>query len=416
MTQTSSSVDDGAYPRTDVPAIMRVLEPLIVAHADDLENGEIADELVDALWDTGVFRAMLPARHGGLEIHPVDWLDLTYEISRLNGSVGWLAAVVSGGFDLRPSAVMDELLGDGTRWLTAGSLGRVGTAVQVDGGYRVSGTWLFATGIPFANFVTAPCAVVDGDGNPVIDPATGEQRQLNALLRGDEVRKQLTFDALGLRGTGSGGFSAEDVFMPERIARDIGDMPPEFASLPLFKYAFWNISHASHALGLAQGAIDAFIALAHRKAAKGSSRQARFAQDQIDQIAVGRADAIVQSAKHYAWHVTGQAFDEVLVQDEVSYELRVRLAQANTFASREAKVAMELVFEAAGTDAVIAGTKLERDARDLITITQHTVVQERTYDTIGQYLLTRDLPGGSVIDVERTMIDGPHPGGGTGGH
>ena len=50
--------------------IARALEPLIREHAEALDEGRIPQPLVEALYDTGVFRAMLPREVGGLEVEP----------------------------------------------------------------------------------------------------------------------------------------------------------------------------------------------------------------------------------------------------------------------------------------------------------------------------------------------------------
>jgi indole-3-acetate monooxygenase len=76
--------------------IARSLEPLVREHAEALEQGRIPPPLVEALYDTGVFKAMLPREVGGLEAEPVEWLQMIEELARINASVGWLAFIQSG--------------------------------------------------------------------------------------------------------------------------------------------------------------------------------------------------------------------------------------------------------------------------------------------------------------------------------
>jgi alkylation response protein AidB-like acyl-CoA dehydrogenase len=77
-------------------AISRSLEPLIRAHAADLEAGRIPPQLVEQFYDAGVFKAMLPRELGGLEAEPVEWLQMIEELARLDASAGWLAFIQSG--------------------------------------------------------------------------------------------------------------------------------------------------------------------------------------------------------------------------------------------------------------------------------------------------------------------------------
>ena len=72
--------------------------------------------------------------------------------------------------------------------------------------------------------------------------------------------------------------------------------------------------------------------------------------------------------------------------------------------ARAAKEAVDLLFERAGTSGVHRGQALERCYRDIATAAQHTLVVETSYETIGQYYLTRGLPGGPRIDLASTVI------------
>ena len=65
--------------------IARTLEPLIREHAQAVEEGRVPGELVAALYDSGVFRAMLPREVGGLEAEPAEWLELIEELARRPG-------------------------------------------------------------------------------------------------------------------------------------------------------------------------------------------------------------------------------------------------------------------------------------------------------------------------------------------
>src|SRR6201996_5538925 len=124
--------------------IARSLEPLIREHAATLEDRHIPRPLVEALYDTGVFRAMLPREVGGLEAEPVEWLRMIEEFARINASVGWMAFIQSGvGLTfLDPERFERFRLRGGGRLILAMSLGRLGgTAVRAEGGYRISGRW-----------------------------------------------------------------------------------------------------------------------------------------------------------------------------------------------------------------------------------------------------------------------------------
>jgi hypothetical protein len=160
--------------------IARALEPLIREHAAAIEEGRVPPPLVDALYDAGVFKAMLPRELGGLEAEPVRWLQMIEELSRINASVGWLAFIQSGiGLTfLDPGRYERFRERGGGRLILAMNLGRMaGKAVKVEGGYRISGRWPFASGSPFATWLGGLSVVCDPDGSPVMrvgPPAPGE--------------------------------------------------------------------------------------------------------------------------------------------------------------------------------------------------------------------------------------------------
>ena len=136
--------------------IAHALEPLIRAHAEALDDRRIPAPLVEALYDAGVFRSMLPREVGGLEVEPVEWLQMIEELARINASVGWLAFINSGvGLTFLDPARFERFrLRGGGRLILAMSLGRMaGKAVKVEGGYRISGRWPFASGSPFATWL-----------------------------------------------------------------------------------------------------------------------------------------------------------------------------------------------------------------------------------------------------------------------
>src|SRR6185312_10305874 len=154
--------------------IARSLEPLIREHAVALEDRHIPRPLVEALYDTGVFKAMLPREVGGLEAEPVEWLRMIEELARINASVGWMAFIQSGvGLTfLDPERFERFRVRGGGRLILAMSLGRMaGTAVKVEGGYRISGRWPFASGSPYATWLGGMSAVAGEDGTPLLDAA-----------------------------------------------------------------------------------------------------------------------------------------------------------------------------------------------------------------------------------------------------
>ena len=379
--------------------IARSLEPLIREHAEAVEEGFIPPALVAALYDSGVFRAMLPREVGGLEAEPVEWLQMIEELARISASVGWLAFIQSGvGLTfLDPGRFERFRLRGGGRLILAMSLGRIGgTAVRLEGGYRISGRWPFASGSPFATWLGGMSFVSGSDGSPVLD-ASGQPQRLLAIWPADQARLIDTWDGLGLRGTGSGDFEVSDVFVPDE------QVNPGFYGAPTYDRALFRmkempeVGHGAHALGIAFAALDAFVDAVNAKPAPGSARQLTMGHMQAHQIAFARADALVRAARALLHDTVRVAYQDANARPELSLELRVRLREANIFAVRAAKEAVGLIFDMAGSGAVYRGRPIERAFRDISTAANHTNYMEAAYTAIGSYYLTRDREAGPDI-------------------
>ncbi|MGH3245254.1 MAG: acyl-CoA dehydrogenase family protein [Trebonia sp.] len=380
--------------------IARSLEPLIRAHAEALdEEGRIPPPLVEAFFDAGIFRAMLPREVGGLEVEPVEWLQMIEELARVNASAGWLAFIQSGvGLTfLDPERYERFRLRGGGRLILAMSLGRIAAkAIRVEGGYRISGRWPFASGSPIATWLGGMAIVCDPDGSPVLD-ASGQPQRLLAIWPADEARLIDTWDGLGLRGTGSGDFEIADVFVSD------DQVNPGFYGPPAYDRALFRIKempemgHAAHALGIASAALESFVDAVNSKPIPGSARHLAMGHMQAHQIAFTRADVLVRAARALLHETMRAAYADASVHPELSLELRVRLREANIFAVRSAKEAVGLVFEMAGSSAVYRGRPIEKAFRDISTAANHTNYVETAYTAIGSYFLTRDRASGPEI-------------------
>ena len=379
--------------------IARSLEPLIRAHAEVLEEGRIPPPLVEALYDAGVFKAMLPREVGGLEAEPVEWLQMIEELARINASVGWLAFIQSGvGLTfLDPERFERFRQRAGGRLILAMNLGRMaGKAVKVEAGYRISGRWPFASGSPFATWLGGLSVVCGEDGSPIAG-ADGQPQRLLAIWPAGQARLIDTWDGLGLRGTGSGDFEISDLFVPQE------QVNPGFYSAPVYDRALFRIKempevgHAAHSLGVASAALESFVDAVNTRPLPGSTRHMAMGHMQAHQIAFARADVLIRAARALLYETVRAAYEDAKAHPELALELRVRLREANIFTVRAAKEAVGLIFEMAGSSAVYRGRPIEQAFRDINTAANHTNYADTAYTAIGSYFLTKDRESGPEV-------------------
>jgi alkylation response protein AidB-like acyl-CoA dehydrogenase len=373
----------------DVVAAARHLAPQIRAASAALETTrQFPSALVDALAVAGLFQLYLPQAMGGLEVPPLTAFRAIEALSQVDGAVGWCAmiAVAESLFLgwLSPE-VGRTLFGQPPNVRMAGSLRPEGKAWVVEGGYRVQGRWDFASGINHANWLMCTCVVMEGD-RPCQN-AAGLLETRILLVPVTQATLVDTWSVVGLCGTGSQDFVVDNVFVPASHTYSLAASPqapgPLYHPRLLFTVA-WAPTVAN-ALGMARGAIDTFIALASQ--AHSTSSTTLLRDRPLVQARVAEAEAMVRAARAYVCETIGAAWDAVCtgLPDPSQEIAQARLAL--THGMHEAVRAVDLVFHAAGTNAVYRKHRLERYFRDVHTAVQHAAGLHANIENAGKVLL-----------------------------
>jgi alkylation response protein AidB-like acyl-CoA dehydrogenase len=195
-----------------------------------------------------------------------------------------------------------------------------------------------------------------------------------------------TWDAGGLRGTGSHDVVVHDLFVPERHAS-------AFLDPPVLTEDRYRVSSQSRtipgagmiALGVARAAIDALVELAAAKRPERSPALT-LAEDRAAQFRLAQAEALVQSARLFLLDAVTRLWDTALAAEEATLDARVRVRLATYHAVASAVQAVDLVYLTGGASSLYTSSPLERAFRDAHAITQHIAVQPRVAETAGQVL------------------------------
>ena len=333
------------------------------AAAHDLRGVFPVDDFAD-LREAGLFGLMVPQRLGGAGASFADYAEIAYELARGNGSTalifnmhasvtGALSAVtneLADALGLPPEALeaRDSYLkaaANGSWYAVAMSergagsrLSQMTTSYEsVDGGFHIKGSKTFCSGAGHA------------DGYLVAARSAADQSQVSQFLvpAGDGLRVEQTWDALGMRATGSNDLHV-DVTVPsgallggvEGLALVVAQLAPH-----------WMVaSYAAVYVGVARAAVDA--AVEHVNARKLGHLPAIRAR-------IGRADAAVAAA-HLAVMEAARRVDEQPGENETNkWVWRAKLLAGTTAADVAASM-----LEAAGTSAMRRGHPLERLYRD----------------------------------------------------
>jgi alkylation response protein AidB-like acyl-CoA dehydrogenase len=374
----------------DVVAAALELAAHIRTIRDELETARrVPPALVEAIAEAGLFQLYLPRSMGGPELPPLTAFRVIEELSRVDGSIGWCTMIANGGcfFVSRLRAeVGRELFGQPPDVRIAGSLRPGGKAYPVDGGYRIRGRWDFASGVDHARWLLCTCTVMEGDGPRLTPAGTPELRHL--LVPAGAARIEDTWSVVGMCGTGSHDFIVDDVFVPMPHTFSFTEPPGEAGALyhpRLLLVVAWTAT-VGNALGIARGAIDALVELATFRSSTSAPTLLR--DRPLVQTRVAEAEAILNAARAYVVDAVGTAWEAVCagVPADPSREIaQARLAI--THGMHEAVRAVDLVFHAAGTNALYRKYPLERYFRDIHAAVQHAAGLPTHYESAGQVLL-----------------------------
>jgi alkylation response protein AidB-like acyl-CoA dehydrogenase len=375
---------------TDYIARARKLAPLLTAAAPRIDEvRELPMDVLDAMHAAGMFRLLVPRSIGGAELDPATYIQCVEAIASGDASVAWCMNQGSGcsmsAAYLGPDTAR-EVFG-GERDVLAWGQGPGAKAIRVDGGWRITGTWSFASGSRHATWLVAHCPCFEADGTPHRHP-DGRPWERTMLLRRETATIKDVWQVVGLRGTGSDTYSVQDMFIDDAhtITRDRPEERREpgliyrFAAMQIYASGF-----AAVALGIGRATLDAFIALASEKTPALTTTSLR--DNAVIQSAIGMADAKLTAARTWLIAVMRDAQEATKLAGEVSTDHRMKIRQASTYAIHQAKEVVDVAYHEAGATAIFDANPFERRFRDVNTVTQQVQGRRSHFETIGQHLL-----------------------------
>ncbi len=370
---TSSSSVFARFEDHPLVEAARELEPLIRERANEIEEtGSVPHELIDAITARGLFRLNLPARSFGEQAHPLVVFHTIEALAHADASTAWvvmIAAEVSLLAAYLPNSILSQMIGGeepgGPSCRIVGSSRVMTTAEPDKSGYRLSGRLNFVSGVEHATHIVA--TFVDFDDQ--IRFALLPQRAGTVIE---------TWDAMGLRGTGSHDWELDRVFVQNAhtwaALGPIGAEGPQW-NVPDRSLVAW-IANAGHAVGTAQGALDD-LAEAASDSTTGDSAALRDREP--FRLEYARAQAQVSSARAFVQQAWTAAWPSVET-GQPDTELLGRCRLANVHAVHACVDAVERLFRVGGTNAGRRTWTLERRWRDLQTARQHGAALEWNFD------------------------------------
>jgi indole-3-acetate monooxygenase len=364
---------------------IEMLAPLIAEHRQSFDRERrLPDIVFKALADAGLFRLFLPQTLGGPGLSPLQFMEVVEAASAIDGSVGWL--IGNGGGMSRaggylPEPVARQYFTDPHAFIVSAT-GAIGTAMPCEDGYRVSGRWPFGSGTHHATTFMGLASVRDADGR--------EGPPICCYFPRGDVVVHDNWHVSGLRGTGSCDFEVKDIFVPLAHTHLLTDFQPTQPGivyrLPGRSIFPWTIAMVP--LGIARGAMDAFVAIASRKTRNGATLR----DSETVQMATGRMEAIHRAGRAFLIEAMTRLMAAVDEDAALLVQARVTFRLACAHAGESAVKIADLLAAEAGTASIFETGTLERSIRDIHAATKHIAMNSIGYAMAGRLSLGLD-PG-----------------------
>jgi len=367
------------------------LAPEIEARADQIEQERrLPEPVLAALFEADLFRLLLPRSLDGGEVDPVTFARVMEEIAKADASTAWCLCQASGcsmSAAYLSHDVAMEIFGRDRRAVLAWGPGPGARAIAVDGGYRVTGTWSFASGGRHATWLGAHCPISDSDGSPR-RTSNGKLVERTMLFPAASATFVDVWHVSGLKGTGSDAYTVDDLFVPHdhSISRD----DPAERRQPGLIYcfptgSFYASGFASVALGIARRMLDAFVSLAKEKTPRGYKRP--LANNAVIQSQVGQAEAQLSSARRFLLGSLADIWGAVGSSGNLTMDQRMLIRLASTYAIHQAKAVADVTHHAAGATSIFIDSAFDRGFRDIHAVTQQLQGRQAHFETVGQFML-----------------------------
>ena len=322
----------------------------------------------------GWLTMLAPRSAGGAELPLPQVVRLEEAVAAVDGSMGWVLTLCAGagwfaGF-LAPD--MARAIIGTPRVCLGGSGAATGFAEEEGDGYRITGSWDYASGAPMATHFTLN-ARLQRDGQPLLD-AQGQPRIRAFLVPAALVQLVPSWNSLGMRASASHSYRIDAKWLAKEHGFTI-DATTATADGPLYRYPFYSLAYVTLAANVA-GMAGHFMLLAeecmrHRRHARAGMpllevpEVAAMLQDKKDTCAAARARFYAVLDDSWATVAGGAVLDDNAMQAVQAASLALVAA---------ARSAVDGLYPYCGLYAAREDSTINRVWRDFHTASQHSLL------------------------------------------
>ncbi len=366
----------------------RAMVPEIRALAEETErNRNVFPHIIDKIRDAELLRTCRPKEFGGFEYDGEVALRVAMTISAACASTGWAVnnAVSNGlSFSHYPIEVQHEIWDGEADPFTCACFAPTGTAVPVDGGYVLNGTWSFASGCDRSSWARVGAFIKSPGAEPPHEGAF-------FLLPIGDCEIVDTWFVNGLAGTGSKDIVVRDKFVPSRRILLFSDARAgttpggKHRTNPLYKMPL--LIHgasmlASTAVGAARGALDAYLEMTRPRKTRGALAGGNLAMVEFAtiQLRFAEASASVEAGELILLTDMRNMTQKLYAGEEITVADRIRCRRDQAYVTKLAVQAVEALNASTGGYGLHLSNPVQRAWRDVNAVARHVSLN---WDAVG---------------------------------
>lgn len=378
---------------------VRALQPRIRALGAQAEqDGRLSPEIIAALTDLGLYRAVAPIELGGRALGARDVAEIAAALGKGDAAAGWtflvacsLRMVSSFGPELTRD-LYGRLEGHSGPLAAGGSTfaAVTGTAVRAEGGWNVEGKWTYVSGNHDAAWIFGGVAWSDGErsghGLIMMDPSD--------LERLDD------WHVSGMSASDSNSVvTTKPIFVPDHHFVDMAELPFHMSTV---SERFSGLAYKTKArasmmtvavlnigilVGMAEGAFEVFADLAQKRK-PFSPPYPSVAEMASSQVAAGKAKAMINVANATLMQYADQIDHLATLGEDFTAEEEAQGSMDLAYAGHLCQDAINLCVRILGSSVMTLSNPLQRFSRDAQVVLSHGALRiESLAEITGRRLL-----------------------------
>lgn len=371
-------------PEAEAGLMTRVREflPRLAESAAATAAGErLNDDILREMRRIGILRAHVPAEYGGLQLPYAVLTKVAMELGQACGATAWVTGVASSGswrLAKCKATTQARIWGDNPDAVIAGAFAhKGGVCERVDGGFVVSGEWLFCSGVHHADWLGLLLPTTDEVGQPLL--------QFGFVPR-DAVTTRPTWNPVGMRATGSDNVVLDRVFVADDMLTPYADINSMIApgqaghDVPAYRLGLTSVfaySVSAPLVGTAQGALSAYIEASSQRTTAGGDK---LPVSQAIQLRISESAAEIDAARSLCERDMGLARAAAEESRPLSDLEKLRIHRNAAFVAMACRRATTRLVEALGARGLDPANPVQRFHADTCAGAAHGVL---AWDAVG---------------------------------